>query len=157
MAEHDEKGPLGGPLSNRGQIGGGGPGLSGSRDGPGENAPAGADDRYPVDMGDDDRSHSGETAGSGFAASGATTEAYDGQGDDLNAARTRGANTGPSVPDPSEPDVGGAGDFQTYDPSVVEVNRNRLQGVGAEDIDRQRNPTRFNSSEQYGRTEGNEE
>lgn len=45
---------------------------------------------------------------------------------------------------------------QTYDPSTVEVNRARLQGqgVGQKDLDYQRDPTRAESAEQYGRAGG---
>ncbi len=151
---------LGGGLSNRGQIGGGGTGLQGS-EGPGQGAPAGADDRLPIGMGDDDRSHSGETAGSGFASggSGPTTEREDGR--DIDVA-TAGETMG--VDDPAEQtrdpaaaaDAGGDPQMTTYAPSTVEVNRMRQQGggVGASDIDRQRDPTGGVSNEQYGSGQG---
>lgn len=147
----DDK-PLGGPLSNAGGIGGGGRGLEGDLSGPGSGAPAGADDRYPVGMGDDDRSHSGETAGAGFATSGPTTERYDGRDDDVvNQGRTTSIDhPAEQVRDPGEA-TEDAGDFQTYAPSTVEVNRNRLQGVSASDLDRQREPTGGVSAEQYRR------
>lgn len=147
----DQNNPLGGPLSNAGGIGGGGRGLEGDLTGPGEGAPAGAEDRYPIGMGDDDRTHSGETAGAGFAAFGPTTERYDGRDDDIvNQAKTAGASeAGEQVRDPGTA-IDDAGDFQTYDPSTVEVNRNRLQGVGATDLDRQRDPTGAVSADQYG-------
>jgi len=44
---------------------------------------------------------------------------------------------------------------ETYDPSTVEVNRGRLQGlgVGQKDLDYQRDPTEAASAEEYGRAD----
>lgn len=125
-------------LSNHGGIGGGGTGLIGS-EGPGPGAPAGADDRYPIGMGDDDRGHSGEGAGGGGGGggSGPTTEREDGRDDDIvNAGKTAG------VDDPGEQTAEGDAPMDAYDPDPVEVNRARQQGlgVGAADLSRQRDP-----------------
>ncbi len=51
---------------------------------------------------------------------------------------------------------GGVEDFGTYEPSRVEVNRSRIQGggIGQSDFDKQRDPTRYPSADQYGRDTG---
>ncbi len=138
----------GGGLSNRGGIGGGGRGLEGDLSGPGQGAPAGADDRYPVGMGDDDRSHSGETAGSAFSSggSGPTTEREDGRDIDVaNTSEDMGVGSpGEQVRDPdAEVDQPADPQMNSYAPSTAEVNRGRMQGlgVGAQDLDDQRDPT----------------
>lgn len=153
--------PPSGGLSNGGGVGGGGRGLEGDLTGPGQGAPAGADDRYPIGMGDDDRSHSGETAGSSFAGggSGPTTEREDGRDVDVvNAGETLGVDQpGEQSRDTDGPaDERGDDALRTYAPSRVEVNRGRMQGlgVGAKDIDEQRDPTGARSSEQYGEGQG---
>ena len=45
---------------------------------------------------------------------------------------------------------------RTYNPSVQQVNRAREQGVGVgqKEINAQRDPTQYNSAEQYGSGEG---
>lgn len=142
----EPKGPLGGPLSNGGQVGGGGPGLSGSRSGPGEGAPAGADDRYGVGLGDADREGASATANAGFATGGS------GATSDNEAVPTDAGETPPLQG--REGRLNSRGDEETYAPSTVAVNRSRMQGggVGAQDIDMQRDPTGARSAEQYGRT-----
>jgi len=158
MAENDK---LGGGLSNAGGIGGGGRGLEGDLTGPGQGAPAGADDRYPIGMGDDDRSHSGESAGSAFTGggSGPVTEREDGRDDDIvNEAKTEGIdNPGEQTRDTAaDADESGDPDMRTYSPSTVEVNRGRMQGlgVGAQDIDSQRDPTGAVSADRLGEGTG---
>lgn len=142
----DSKQPLGGPLSNGGQIGGGGPGLSGSREGPGAGAPAGADDRYGVGLGDADREGASATANAGFATGGS--------GSTTSAAGEASTGDGVQPLQAEEGRLNTRGDEETYSPSTVAVNRSRMQGggVGAQDIDMQRDPTGARSAEQYGRT-----
>ena len=134
----DQQKPQGGSLPNAGGLGGMGRGLEGDLSGPGEGAPAGAADRYPVGMGDDDRSHSGETAGSGGAGGGSGL---------VGEAPETGVVSGEASPDlDADADrAGGAG----YDPSTVEVNRSRQQGLGfgASDIDKQREPNSADSTD----------
>ena len=125
-------------ISNQGGIGGVGTGLTDS-EGPGQGAPTGADDRYPVGMGDDDRGHSGERAGGGTGGggSGLTTEREDGRDDDVvNAGETAG------IDNPAEQGRETDGPMDRYDPDPVEVNRARQQGlgVGAADLARQGDP-----------------
>ena len=45
---------------------------------------------------------------------------------------------------------------RTYNPSVQQVNRARIQGVGVgqKELNTQHDPTRYNSAEQYGAAEG---
>lgn len=156
MADSDKPG---GGLSNHGGIGGGGRGLEGDLTGPGQGAPAGADDRYPIGMGDDDRSHSGETAGSSFSGggSGPTTEREDGRDDDIvNAGKTAGVDEPGEQTLEGDADAPGDPEMTTYSPSRVEVNRSRMQGlgVGARDIDGQRDPTGAVSGDRYGSGDG---
>ena len=56
-------------------------------------------------------------------------------------------------PRPHEEPENGTGDSDTtYVPTTPQVNRGREQGlgVGQKEIDRQRDPTRIPSAEQYG-------
>lgn len=145
MAENTKE-PLGGRLSNGGQIGGGGPGLSGSREGPGAGAPAGADDRYGVGLGDADREGASATANAGFATGGSGSTSAD--------VGEAASGDGVQPLQAEESRLNSRGDEETYAPSTVAVNRSRMQGggVGAQDIDMQRDPTGARSAEQYGRT-----
>ena len=53
--------------------------------------------------------------------------------------------------DPNQTDAAREDRDETYDPSEVEATRSRMQGdgVGAKDLDRQRDPTRARSADQY--------
>jgi hypothetical protein len=65
----------------------------------------------------------------------------------------------PASATPEWRDQDGAADAaadRAYNPSVQQVNRSREQGlgVGQTEINAQRDPTRYNSAEQYGSGEG---
>ena len=140
----DKKAP---PLSNQGGIGGSGRGLEDHRPDTGPGAPFGSDTPGRSAMADDDKTASGESAGS----TGLT------EGDPAFLDGRAESRPGPSRATPTgegrsfSQDAEDAGDpaGASMEPDTVEINRAREQGagVGARDIQGQRDPTRRESQD----------